>query len=189
MYAKTSLKNEEDLYKAVNLVNLMREDGIKPSIIAFTTIMQMYLRKKNIKAAINIFEDIKREGLQPDVVSYNFIINGCTFNQNLEYGIAYLLESLDKKIKLNSETYKNSLEYLLNNKFMKYHDRVRNASDILKAMKENNIELNYDLYSRVMRLIFKNNEGTAQRKVENNSSNKSNIKQNFSNFTNCFYKA
>lgn len=189
MYAKTSLKNEGDLTKAVSLINLMREDGIKPSIIAYTTIMQMYLRKKNIKAAIAIFEEIKKEGLSPDVVSYNFIINGCTFNQNLEYGIAYLLESLNKKMKLNSETYKNTLEYLLKNKFMKYHERVQNASDILKAMKENNIELNYELYSRVMRLIFKNNEGTAQRKVESNTSKNSNIKQNFSNFTNCFTKA
>jgi pentatricopeptide repeat protein len=186
MYAKTSLKFEEDLFKATNLIKLMREDGIKPSVIAYTTIMQMYLRKKNIKAAINIFQDIKNEGLSPDAVSYNFIINGCTFNQNLEHGIAFLLESLNKKIKLNSETYKNTLEYLLKNKFMKYQERVASASDILKAMKENNIELNYDLYSRVMRLIFKNNEGTAQRRVEQVPHNNSNIRQNFSNFTNIF---
>ena len=188
MYAKTSLKNEADLTKATNLINLMKEDGIKPSIIAYTTIMQMYLRKKNIKAAITIFQEIKNEGLTPDVVSYNFIINGCTFNQNLEHGITFLLESLNKKMKLNTETYKNTLEYLLKNKFMKYQDRVANASDILKAMKENNIELNYDLYSRVMRLIFKNNETNSVRKVENNYHNNSNIKQNFSNFTNCFTK-
>ena len=69
---------------------------------------------------------------------------------------------------------------------MKYQERVASASDILKAMKENNIELNYDLYSRVMRLIFKNNEGTAQRRVEQVPHNNSNIRQNFSNFTNIF---
>jgi pentatricopeptide repeat protein len=188
MYTRSCLKNEEDLPKATNLINLMREDGIKPSIIAYTTIMQMHLRKKNIKAAINIFQDIKNEGLSPDVVSYNFIINGCTFNQNLEHGITFLLESLNKKMKLNSETYKNTLEYLLKNKFMKYQERVRCASDILKAMKENNIELNYDLYSRVMRLIFKNNETYTQRNVESTRTNNSNITKNFANFTNCFTK-
>ena len=150
--------------------------------------MQMHLRKKNIKAAVNIFQDIKNEGLSPDVVSYNFIINGCTFNQNLEHGITFLLESLNKKMKLNSETYKNTLEYLLKNKFMKYQERVRCASDILKAMKENNIELNYDLYSRVMRLIFKNNETYTQRNVESTRTNNSNITKNFANFTNCFTK-
>lgn len=189
MYAKTSLKSEQDLSKATGLINLMREDGIKPSIIAYTTIMQMYLRKKNIKSAVNIFQEIKNEGLEPDVVSYNFIINGCTFNQNLEFGISFLLESLNKKMKLNSETYKNTLEYLLKNKFMKYQDRVNNASAILKAMKENNIELNYDLYSRVMRLIFKNNEGTAQRKVEYTPNSNGNITRNFNNFSNCFTKS
>jgi pentatricopeptide repeat protein len=188
MYAKTSLKNDEDIKMATSLINLMREDGIKPTVIAYTTIMQMYLRKKNIKTAIDIFQEIKNEGLTPDVVSYNFIVNGCTFNQNLEHGIFFLLESLNKKMKLNSETYKNTLEYLLKNKFMKYQDRVKFASDILRLMKENNIELNYDLYSRVMRLIFKNNEGTSIKKVENSSQVNSNIRQNFSNFTNCFSK-
>merc|ERR1719362_1425848 len=188
MYAKNSLRNDQDISKATSLIESMREDNVKPSIIAFTTIMQMYLRKKNIKAAINIFQDIKNEGLTPDVVSYNFIINGCTFNQNLEHGIKFLLESLDKKMKLNSETYKNTLEYLLKNKFMKYQERVTSASDILKAMKENNIELNYDLYSRVMRLIFKNNETSSQRRVENTRPNNTNITRNFNNFTNCFSK-
>ena len=101
MYAKTSLKNDEDIKMATSLINLMREDGIKPTVIAYTTIMQMYLRKKNIKTAIDIFQEIKNEGLTPDVVSYNFIVNGCTFNQNLEHGIFFLLESLNKKMKLN----------------------------------------------------------------------------------------
>jgi len=182
MYARTSLKNENDIPKAVGLIKLMKEDGIKPTVISFTTIVQMYLRKKQIKDAIAVFDEMKNEGLQPDVVSYNFIINGCTFNQNLEWGIKFLLESLEKNIKLNSETYKNTLEYLLNNKFMKYQERVKNASLILNGLKLRNIEINYDLYSRVMRLIFKNNEGSTSKKIETN------IKQNFANFTDIFRK-
>ena len=188
MYAKTGLQNDEDFTKATQLISLMREDGIKPSIISFTTIMQMYIRKKNIKAAVNIFQEIKREGLVPDVISYNFIINGCVFNQNLENGIAFLLESLNKKMKLNSETYKNTLEYLLNNNFMKYQERVNYASEILKGMKENNIELNYELYSKVMRMIYKNNESTSQRIVENGYRGNGNVINNFNNFSNNFKK-
>jgi pentatricopeptide repeat protein len=163
MYAKNGIKKEEDLTKATELISLMRADGIKPTIITFTTIMQMYIRKKNIKSAINIFQEIKKEGLVPDVVSYNFIINGCTFNQNLESGIFFLLESINLKMKLSPETYKNTLEYLMNNKFMKYNERVHHASEILKGMKENNIQLNYETYSKVMRLIIKNNEPSSER--------------------------
>ena len=182
MYSRVSANSPKDTDKAVELIHLMKEDGIKPSIIAYTTLMQMYLRKKQIKEAINMFNQIKKEGLEPDQVCYNFIINGCTFNQNLENAIKFLLESLEKNVKLNDETYKNTLEYLLNNKFMKYNDRVKNASDCLNALKIRNIQINYDLYSRLMRLIYKNNEGSNQKRIE------SNISTNFNNFSSIYKK-
>ncbi len=182
LYTKTSQTKTEDMEKASNLIKQMKEDGVKPSVISYTTLMQMYIKKKMIKQAITIFNQIKKEGLEPDQVCYNFIINGCSFNQNLEDAIAFLLESLEKNIKLNDETYKNALEYLLNNKFMKYNQRIKNASDILNALKNKNIKINYDLYSRLVRLIYKNNEEKTEKKIE------SNLNSNFKNFSSLFPK-
>lgn len=182
MYSKSSQTNNNDMEKAYGLIKQMKEDGIKPSVISYTTLMQMYIKKKMIKQAINVFNEIKKEGLQPDQVCYNFIINGCTFNQNLENAIVFLLESLDKNVKLNEETYKNALEYLLNNKFMKYNDRVKHATNILNSLNNKNIKVNYDLYSRLVRLIYKNNEEKNEKKIE------SDVTKSFRNFTNLHQK-
>ncbi len=119
---------------------------------------------------------MKKNDIQPDQVCYNFIVNGCTFNQKLERAIEFILESVRLNIKLNEETYNNCLEYLLNNKFMKYNERVNHATIILKELKEKNFSINYDLYSRVARLIYKNND--SNKEVENNLLN------NFKNFSN-----
>jgi pentatricopeptide repeat protein len=183
MYAKSAQNSSSstDMEKAVSLIKKMKEDGVKPSVISYTTLMQMFIKKKAIKQAINIFNEIKKEGLQPDQVCYNFIINGCTFNQNLENAIVFLLESLEKNVKLNDETYKNALEYLLNNKFMKYNDRVKHATNILNALNSKNIKVNYDLYSRLVRLIYKTNEEKNEKKIE------SEVSKNFKNYT-CLYQ-
>jgi len=182
MYAKTSQTKIEDMDKANNLIKQMKDDGIKPSVISYTTLMQMYIKKKMIKQAIVIFNQIKKEGLEPDQVCYNFIINGCTFNQNVENAIVFLLESLEKNVKLNDETYKNALEYLLNNKFMKYNERTKHATNILNALKIKNIKINYDLYSRLVRLIYKNNEEKTEKKIE------SDLNNNFRNFSSLYPK-
>ncbi len=180
MYAKTAQTNTNDMEKALNLIKQMKEDGIKPSVISYTTLMQMYIRKKMIKQAIGIFNEIKREGLEPDPVCYNFIINGCTFNQNLERAIVFLLESLENNLKLHDETYKNALEYLLKNKFMKYDERVKHATSILNALNSKNIKVNYDLYSRLVRLIYKNNNEKTEKKIE------SEVSQSFRNYTSLY---
>jgi len=180
MYAKTAQTNTNDMEKALNLIKQMKEDGIKPSVISYTTLMQMYIRKKMIKQAIGIFNEIKREGLEPDPVCYNFIINGCTFNQNLERAIVFLLESLENNLKLHDETYKNALEYLLKNKFMKYDERVKHATSILNELNSKNIKVNYDLYSRLVRLIYKNNNEKTEKKIE------SEVSQSFRNYTSLY---
>jgi pentatricopeptide repeat protein len=143
--------NEE---KCMQVFDEMQKDNLRPNLVVYTTLMQMFLKKKKIPQAIAIFNDIKISKIIPDAVTYNFIINGCTFNQKLEKGIEFLLEALKNKTRLSLETYKNVLEYLLNNKFMKVNDRIIHAQEILKELKENNIKINDDLYNRVARLIY-----------------------------------
>merc|ERR1711976_689430 len=162
--------------KCLDLFNEMKVEDVKPSLVTYTTLMQMFIKKKKIPQAIDIFNHMKSSGIKPDQVCYNFMVNGCTFTQKLEHGIAFLLESIKADVKLSPETYNNVLEYLLNNKFMKYKERVDNAQNILKLLKERNINIKYDLYSRLLRLIYNNNN--SNKEVEGN------LKENFTNFTN-----
>jgi pentatricopeptide repeat protein len=154
----------------------MTKDNVKASLVTYTTLMQMFIKKKKVLNAIALFQDMKKNEIKPDQVCYNFIVNGCTFNQKLERAIEFLLESVKENIKLNEETYNNCLEYLLNNKFMKHHERSNHATVILKELKEKNFSINYDLYSRVLRLIYKNKD--SNKEVE------STLITNYKNFSN-----
>jgi pentatricopeptide repeat protein len=169
--------NQGDEKNCLKVLSEMKAEGLKPSLVTYTTLMQMYIKKKKISQAVSVYEELKSiSSIKIDQVTYNFIINGCSFNQKLEIAIEILLESLQQGVKLSDETYNNVLEYLLNNKFMKYPDRCNNASRILKALKERNFNLNNDMYQKVMKLLYNNT--TQNKKVE------SSICENFKNFNN-----
>merc|ERR1711934_423685 len=118
---------------------------------------------------IELFEEIKKRGMKPDQVSYNFIINGCSFNKKLEKAIEYLHESFKSQIKLSDDTYKNILQYLLNNKFMKTNERS-------KILKEKNFEIPYDLYSKLMKVVYSANENNVTHRPQT-SRNKFDMKK------------
>jgi pentatricopeptide repeat protein len=152
--------------KALEIYEEMRTEGIKPSLVTYTTLIQMYIKVKKIQEAINAYEEIKRSGLRLDHVIYNFIINGCVFNKHLEKGIEILLESINSNVKLQEETYNNTLEYLLSNKFMRPNERNSYCSSLCKALKEKNYQISIDLYSRLMKILYKNNEKENRNQVE-----------------------
>lgn len=156
--------NGNDMNNALHYFNLYKTEKHKPTIVPYTTLIQVYIRRKELDKAIDIFEQIKKIGLVPDQVSYNFIINGCTFNKKLEKAIEYLHESFSKNMKLSDDTYNNLLEYLVNNKFMKTNERIKNISEIIKVLKERKFEINYDLYSRLMKIVY----SASENKVSNN---------------------
>ena len=149
--------------QCVDMFAQMKRDGVKPSIIAYTNLMQMYIKKKKILEAMNTFNELERE-LGADFVSYNFIINACTFNQKLEYAIDYLIQSMKKHIKVSDETYQNVVTYLLENKFMKFNVRCAHAQKLIVMFKENKIVLRNDLYQKLTKLIYSNNN--VNREVE-----------------------
>jgi len=153
--------NSNDMVNALLYFDLYKTEKHKATIVPYTTLIQVYIRRKELDKAIDIFEQIKKVGLVPDQVSFNFIINGCTFNKKLEKAIEYLYESFAKNMKLSDDTYNNLLEYIVNNKFMKTNERIKNISAIVKVLKERKFEINYDLYSRLMKIVYSANENNA----------------------------
>jgi leucine-rich PPR motif-containing protein len=147
-----------DESRAQQLFNEMEEQGIKPSLVTYTTLMQLYIRNKKLKEALRVFEELKSKGYRADQVTYNFIINGCTFNQKLEKAIEILIESIYAGIKINDESYKNVCEYLTTNKFMKPHDRSSSAQGILKAFREKGFHISDEIYNKFAKLIYKSGE-------------------------------
>ncbi len=187
MYSNDGMEEQ-----ALNIIKEMNKDCIKPGLVTYTTLMQLFIRLKKLDKAIEIFQEMKKNEVKVDYVSYNFIINGCVFNKKLEVAISLLIESIKANIKLSDETYNNVFEYLLSNKFMKQNERAYHATAICKELKEKNFEIDYEMYSRVMRLLFKKNEHGQGNKGDKGDKNddqkeknhKETLYKNYNNFSN-----
>lgn len=174
MYCKINNKA-----KALHYFDLYKTEKHKATIVPYSTLIQMFIKTKELDKAIELFEEIKKRGMKPDQVSYNFIINGCSFNKKLEKAIEYLHESFKSQTKLSDDTYKNTLEYLLTNKFMKLNDRVKNISEISKKLKEKNYEIPYELYSKLMKVVYSANEEKVHESQNGNYGNYGNYANNY----------
>merc|ERR1712032_1744631 len=165
-----------DIKSATLYFDLYKNEKHKATIVPYSTMIQMFIKRKELNKAIELFEEIKKRGMKPDQVSYNFIINGCSFNKKLEKAIEYLHESFKSQIKLSDDTYKNILQYLLNNKFMKTNERSKNISEISKILKKKNFEIPYDLYSKLMKVFYSANENNVTHRPQT-SRNKFDMKK------------
>lgn len=195
-----SSMNQE--HKAVEIYSEMKAEGLKPTLITYTTIMQMFIRVKKMNEAINVFYEMRNSSISVDAVSYNFIINGCSFNKKLETAITILELSFKDNVKLNDNTYSNVLEYLVGNKFMKINDRCQAAGMILTNLKERGIDIKYEIYSKVMKMLYQSHEKDGAKEIEklsgfkkfgkmnsssnNNTNNSSKFEKKSYNNANCY---
>lgn len=140
--------------KTLELYREMKRDNINPTLITSTSIMQMFIKQKKLDSAIQLFCELRSKTVSLDSVTYNFIINGCSFNKKLEKAIEFLIDSLKKGLILPNNTYNNVLDYLINNKFMKPKERSEFAKEILSLIKEKNITIQYEIYSKLAKLIY-----------------------------------
>lgn len=156
--------------KAVEVYNEMLEAGIKPSLITYTAILQILIKSKRIQNAIEIFDEIIFNDILPDQVMYNVIINGCIFNGRLNDAIRFLMRTFVSNIRLCEDVYKNALCNLLTCKTMDFDYKCDLTMKVCKELKSRGLKIDYELYYKVMKMIYKNNgrkaDSCAQKETE-----------------------
>ena len=141
--------------KAIEVYNQMLSDNMKPSLITYTSILQILIKSKKIQFAINIFDEILKNKLSLDHVLYNVIINGSVFNGRLEDACRFLFESFKVNLRLCNDVYKNVLCNLLTNRIMDSAYKNDLSLRVCKELKNRGLEIDYDLYSKVIKMCFK----------------------------------
>ena len=141
--------------KAVKVYNEMLESGIKPSLITYTSIIQILIKSKKIENAVTIFEEVLNNKLAPDQVMFNVIINGCIFNGKLIEACKFIKISFNLNIKLCEDIYKNIMCNLLTNRQIDFKVKIQNSLQICNEMKNRGYKIDYELYYKVMRMIYK----------------------------------
>ena len=155
--------------KSIEVYREMRKTSFRTTLVTETTVMQMFIKQKKLEEAIEIFKEMKsNKDIKIDNVTYNFIINGCSFNKRLEDAVRLLIQSIDEGYVLDENTYCNVLTYLVENKFMKANVRCQYTKELLNKIKEKNINIKYEVYSKSMKVIYDNtnqsNNGFIRRK-------------------------
>jgi pentatricopeptide repeat protein len=142
--------------QALQLLDEMKSNGIKPGVIVYTCLIQTCFRTKRFDQSIKLFEEMKNSGIKPDHVLYNTVVNGCLHHQNWELACSYTIESFNFNVKLAEDIYNNVLD-----KICSHYCNMRNnlkcdfAMKIIKELKNKGIQINYELYSKVAKLVYK----------------------------------
>jgi pentatricopeptide repeat protein len=142
--------------KAVEVYNEMISEKLKPSLITYTSILQILIKSKRIQNAIEIFEEILQNKMNPDQVLFNVIINGCVFNGRLENACKFLFESFNANIKLCGDVYNNILKNLLTNRIMEFNHKNEIALKVCNEIKARGMEIDYEIYHKIMKMVYKN---------------------------------
>jgi pentatricopeptide repeat protein len=133
----------------------MIAEKMKPSLITYTSMLQILIKTKRIQNAIHIFDEILKLKLNPDQVMFNVIINGCVFNGRLDDACRFLFESFKANIKLCGDVYKNVLNNLLTNRLMEINYKNDITLRICKELKTRGCKIDYEIYYKVMKMIYK----------------------------------
>ncbi len=145
--------------KAMEVFNDMTvKKGLKPSMITFTSILQVLIKSKRIQQAIDIFNHVLEIGMRPDQVLFNVIINGCVYNGRLREACDFLKESFKGNIKLCGDVYKNILNNLCTNKVMKAEEKNELCVYILGTLKDKGYHLDEEIYNKVLRMVYRNSK-------------------------------
>lgn len=168
--------------KAVEVYNEMISEKLKPSLITYTSILQILIKSKRIQNAIEIFEEILQNKMNPDQVLFNVIINGCVFNGRLENACKFLFESFNANIKLCGDVYNNILKNLLTNRIMEVNHKNDIALKVCNEIKQRGMEIDYEIYHKIMKMIYKNSgkqEYTRNNNKNNNYEERSCYSENY----------
>ncbi|OUM55221.1 hypothetical protein BVG19_g4716 [[Candida] boidinii] len=79
-----------DLNKIKFFLNLLNANGLKPSLVIYTSILQCYIRLNKYKQACDIFDTMKFESIEtsPSAKTYNSIILMDILNNNIEKALS-----------------------------------------------------------------------------------------------------
>jgi hypothetical protein len=137
---------------------------------------------------------MKNAGVKPDHVLFNTVVNGCLYHYSWELACKYTLESFTFNIRMADDIYSHVLE-----KICSYNCNLRNnlkcdyATNIIKNLKDRNVDIDEDLYSKVAQMIYKikgvklgfSPENKNNKKFESNQDiknvNRDNLKNNRKN--------
>mmetsp|Transcript_11330 Transcript_11330/g.1764 ORF Transcript_11330/g.1764 Transcript_11330/m.1764 type:complete len:84 (+) Transcript_11330:658-909(+) len=80
--------------KSFEVLDLMKEEFVKPGIIVFTCLVQTCVKTKNMPKLVEIYEELKKAKVVGDPVFYNTLISGMMFNHYIRSALEVTIDTL-----------------------------------------------------------------------------------------------
>ncbi|KAM7526563.1 hypothetical protein LguiA_016465 [Lonicera macranthoides] len=126
---------------ALDVLNQMKKDRIKPDIVCYTIVLDGIISKGDYAKAEELFDEMLVLGLVPDINTYNVYIRGLCKQNNLDAGMKMLACIEEVGCKPDLITYNTLLGALCQN------GELSRAREIVNQMEFKGVKLNAQTYA------------------------------------------
>merc|ERR1719235_653986 len=86
------------------VVKDMKDNGIEPNVITYSTILKGHCQAGDIQTAFTILDDMKNTKLKPDEIMFNSLLDGCALNNLVQEGLQLLAQMESEGVKPSNFT-------------------------------------------------------------------------------------
>lgn len=122
--------------KAMEVLELMKDIGVKPGSVVFTCLIRQAIQTKSAWMATEIYKRLRREGVKPDKTLFNTLISGLLESDHLSDACEVTLDTFKDNTILDAEIYTNVLR-----KVVTTEKEVPQGACILKNIKRHKVPL------------------------------------------------
>ncbi|PNT61237.1 hypothetical protein BRADI_5g12557v3 [Brachypodium distachyon] len=129
---------------AVKMFNEMRDTGVNPNAVVFTTLIDAHCKEGNVNAGMDLYQDMRVRGVMPDLVAYNALVNGLCRARNLKAAESIVEEMKNAGLKPDKVTYTTLIDGCCKD------GKLDMAMDIKQKMAEKEVSLDEVTYTALI---------------------------------------